>query len=63
LPEEIFLLYPVLALSHPCFSETAEDIRMKFGRWVEGNICQTGFLKFFDILKVKVTVAIFVLKL
>jgi hypothetical protein len=26
LPKEIFLLYPVLALSRPCFSETAEDI-------------------------------------
>jgi hypothetical protein len=26
LPEEISLLYPVLALSRPCFSETAEDI-------------------------------------
>jgi hypothetical protein len=26
LPEEFFPLYPVLALSRPCFSETAEVI-------------------------------------
>jgi hypothetical protein len=32
--------------SRTCFSETAEDIWMKLGRWVEGNICQTGFLIF-----------------
>ena len=47
----------------PCFSETAKDISMKLGIWVEGKICQAGFLNFFYNLKVKVTAAIFVAKL